>query len=86
MATCTRRSRYGSDVRVKPAPCWRARAEASKAGSAVPRSGEAAGEVGAERPSGEVGAEQPSGEVGGPKGPEPTRFGDWERDGRCSDF
>jgi len=25
-------------------------------------------------------------EVGGPKGPEPTRFGDWERKGRCSDF
>lgn len=25
-------------------------------------------------------------EKGGPKGPEPTRFGDWERKGRCSDF
>jgi hypothetical protein len=25
-------------------------------------------------------------EVGGPKGPEPTRFGDWERNGRCIDF
>jgi hypothetical protein len=25
-------------------------------------------------------------EVGGPKGPEPTRYGDWEVDGRCSDF
>lgn len=25
-------------------------------------------------------------ELGGPKGPEPTRFGDWERGGRCSDF
>lgn len=25
-------------------------------------------------------------EEGGPKGPEPTRFGDWERKGRCSDF
>lgn len=25
-------------------------------------------------------------EIGGPKGPEPTRFGDWERGGRCSDF
>ncbi len=23
---------------------------------------------------------------GGPKGPEPTRYGDWERKGRCSDF
>jgi hypothetical protein len=25
-------------------------------------------------------------EVGGPGGPEPTRFGDWERNGRCIDF
>lgn len=25
-------------------------------------------------------------EIGGPQGPEPTRFGDWERAGRCSDF
>jgi len=25
-------------------------------------------------------------EVGGPTGPDPTRFGDWERKGRCIDF
>lgn len=25
-------------------------------------------------------------EFGGPKGPEPTRYGDWERKGRCIDF
>jgi hypothetical protein len=25
-------------------------------------------------------------EFGGPTGPEPTRYGDWERNGRCSDF
>jgi len=25
-------------------------------------------------------------ETGGPEGPEPTRFGDWERKGRCIDF
>ncbi len=25
-------------------------------------------------------------ETGGPKGLEPTRFGDWEKNGRCSDF
>jgi hypothetical protein len=25
-------------------------------------------------------------EIGGPKGPEPTRYGDWEKGGRCSDF
>ena len=29
---------------------------------------------------------QPPGEVGGPPGPEPTRFGDWEKGGRCTDF
>jgi hypothetical protein len=25
-------------------------------------------------------------EIGGPSGPEPTRFGDWERKGICVDF
>ena len=25
-------------------------------------------------------------ETGGPAGPDPTRFGDWERKGRCIDF
>ena len=25
-------------------------------------------------------------EIGGRKGPEPTRYGDWEKDGRCVDF
>jgi len=25
-------------------------------------------------------------EIGGPKGPEPTRYGDWEKKGRCIDF
>jgi hypothetical protein len=25
-------------------------------------------------------------EYNGPKGPEPTRYGDWEQKGRCSDF
>ena len=29
---------------------------------------------------------QKEGEVGGPKGPEPTRYGDWEQKGRCTDF
>ena len=30
-------------------------------------------------------AERPP-EQGGPKGPEPTRFGDWERKGIATDF
>ncbi len=25
-------------------------------------------------------------ELNGPKGPEPTRYGDWEHKGRCIDF
>lgn len=25
-------------------------------------------------------------EFGGQSGPEPTRYGDWEKNGRCSDF
>jgi hypothetical protein len=33
----------------------------------------------------EVGRALPP-EQGGPKGPEPTRFGDWERKGIVSDF
>jgi len=43
--------------------------------------------VGAPRPPrpGRVPA-QATGEVGGPDGPEPTRYGDWERKGRVSDF
>ena len=31
-------------------------------------------------------AGEPITELGGPKGPEPTRFGDWENNGRCTDF
>ena len=37
-----------------------------------------------------VGASRPAAaelrEVGGPKGSEPTRYGDWEYNGRCIDF
>jgi hypothetical protein len=33
-----------------------------------------------------AGAKVAAAEIGGPKGPEPTRYGDWERNGRCSDF
>tara|TARA_B100001248_G_scaffold234514_1_gene196672 strand:+ start:244 stop:387 length:144 start_codon:yes stop_codon:yes gene_type:complete len=29
---------------------------------------------------------KPVKEIGGPKGPEPTRYGDWEVKGRVSDF
>jgi len=29
---------------------------------------------------------KPPREIGGPPGPEPTRYGDWEINGRCTDF
>jgi hypothetical protein len=31
-------------------------------------------------------AKKPPAEIGGRSGPEPTRFGDWELQGRCIDF
>ncbi|MGE0030239.1 MAG: DUF1674 domain-containing protein [Steroidobacteraceae bacterium] len=39
---------------------------------------------GAERVDPAVPARPP--ERGGPPGPEPTRYGDWEKAGRCIDF
>ena len=43
-----------------------------------------------ERPAIEPGSAQPGRplppEIGGQKGPEPTRYGDWEKAGRCTDF
>ena len=34
----------------------------------------------------EEGRNPVTGEIDGPKGPEPTRYGDWERKGRVYDF
>lgn len=28
----------------------------------------------------------PAKEIGGREGPDPTRYGDWEKNGRCIDF
>ncbi len=36
-------------------------------------------------PEPSAGAARPE-EIGGPTGPEPTRYGDWEKKGRCIDF
>lgn len=33
-----------------------------------------------------VGVEEKPKEIGGRKGPDPTRYGDWEKAGRCIDF
>ncbi len=37
-------------------------------------------------PAEHTGATAKTREINGPKGPEPTRYGDWEVNGRCSDF
>ncbi len=42
-------------------------------------------EEAAARKAAEVSADRPH-ELGGPKGPEPTRYGDWERKGIAVDF
>jgi hypothetical protein len=47
--------------------------------------GASQGDAGA-APAGAALREQHAGETGGPKGPEPTRYGDWEKGGRCFDF
>jgi len=48
----------------------------------------AAGQDAAAADSGKATAKPPEKpkEVGGPSGPEPTRYGDWERKGICVDF
>jgi hypothetical protein len=52
----------------------------------------ASGKPAPEKPSPEKPSPEKSGppgtpaEIGGPKGPEPTRYGDWEQKGRCTDF
>jgi hypothetical protein len=38
------------------------------------------------RPAPPDGAPAAVREIGGRAGPEPTRFGDWEKNGRCIDF
>jgi hypothetical protein len=30
--------------------------------------------------------QEPPAEIGGRDGPDPTRYGDWEKNGRCIDF
>jgi hypothetical protein len=37
-------------------------------------------------PAAAAAAAAPVREIGGPPGAEPTRFGDWEKNGRCIDF
>ena len=34
----------------------------------------------------DIDLEEQQNEYGGPRGKEPTRYGDWEKNGRCIDF
>ena len=43
-------------------------------------------DVGKDNTSSDAGGETRATEVGGRDGPDPTRFGDWEKNGRCIDF
>lgn len=46
-------------------------------------------ETEAEKPENDTASEKaadPVKEIGGRDGPDPTRYGDWEKNGRCIDF
>jgi len=71
------------------------RPPAAVEGSAAPQSEQIDPRTEAERVAEEAGAKwraeaEAKGEIpketGGPKGLEPTRYGDWEKAGRCFDF
>ena len=58
-----------------------------------PKADPAAGNDAGDRPPSETGSggeappdDAPAKEIGGRGGPDPTRYGDWEIDGRCVDF
>jgi hypothetical protein len=51
-----------------------------------PAAERALAEAAARRAANDARAVTPAGEVGGPRGPEPTRYGDWEKKGLTSDF
>jgi hypothetical protein len=51
-----------------------------------PAAQRALAEAQARREAAEAHAKAMAKEVGGPKGPEPTRYGDWESKGIVSDF
>jgi hypothetical protein len=52
----------------------------------TPAAERALAEAAARRKAAEASAEPLQKELQGPKGPEPTRYGDWERKGIASDF
>jgi len=74
-----------------PHPIFRAMSDDKTRSEGAAGGSETAGVPDSEnRPGGTAGGArgpaQKPGEIGGPKGPEPTRYGDWEVGGRCTDF
>jgi hypothetical protein len=67
----------------KPPPPADPQPAAKKLSPAAQR---ALAEAAERRAKAEAAAHQAVKEVDGPKGPEPTRYGDWERKGIASDF
>ena len=63
-----------------PKPARPAPRAGSRTPAATPKAGDKAGKAAAKTET-----EKPK-EIGGPTGPEPTRYGDWEINGRCVDF
>jgi hypothetical protein len=61
----------------RPAPSGKPRAAAAE---------RALKEAAERRAAAERTAQERAREVGGPSGPEPTRYGDWEKKGLTSDF
>jgi hypothetical protein len=60
--------------------------ESSPRGPDVGRGEDAGLSKAAEVEAGEPKAPDQPKEIGGRKGPDPTRYGDWEKNGRCIDF
>ena len=60
--------------------------EGAAPGKALPRAAPRALEEAAARRKAETQTGDKPVELGGPKGPEPTRYGDWERKGVAVDF
>jgi len=61
-------------------------ARAAERKQLTPAAERALAEAAARRKAAEAGAATLQKEFQGPKGPEPTRYGDWERKGIASDF
>ncbi|VAW15892.1 hypothetical protein MNBD_ALPHA09-1557 [hydrothermal vent metagenome] len=59
--------------------------DASRDGELAPAARRALAEAKARRDAAALRPASPA-EVGGPDGPEPTRYGDWEKGGIASDF